>query len=159
MSKEPIYNLLEVGMKLELGSHTFEAEEIIRFARKFDPQRFHVSEEGARDSLFGNLCASGWHTGSTWMRYNVASYVNELKRNTNYAGTEPVLGPSPGLRNLKWPAPVYIGDTVTFSSTITGKRASPRRPGWAILSSHSTGVNQDGVTVISMDGAVSIRMD
>ena len=159
MTREPIYNLLQPGMKLELGSHTFEAEEIIRYAKKFDPQRFHVSEEGARDSIFGRLCASGWHTGAMWMRYNIASFLDELKRLTDNQGTEPVAGPSPGLRNLKWPAPVYVGDTITFSSTITGKRASGRRPGWGLLTVNSTGVNQDGVTVISMDGAVSIRMD
>jgi acyl dehydratase len=60
---------------------------------------------------------------------------------------------------LKWPAPVYVGDTIAFSSTITGKRVSPRRPGWGLLTVNSIGVNQDDVMVISMDGAVSIRMD
>ncbi|MEP0940334.1 MAG: MaoC family dehydratase [Rhizobiaceae bacterium] len=159
MSQEPIYNLLQVGMKLEFGSHTFEADEIIRYAKKYDPQRFHVSEEGARNSIFGRLCASGWHTGAVWMRYNMAKFSEELKRLTEYRGTEPIIGPSPGLRDLKWPAPVYVGDTITFSSTLTGKRPSPRRAGWGLLTVNSTGVNQDGVMVISMDGAVSIRMD
>jgi len=95
MSREPIYNLLQMGMKLEFGSHTFEAEEIIRYAKKYDPQRFHVSEDGARDSIFGRLCASGWHTGAVWMRYNMAQFTDELKRLTNNEGTEPTIDPSP----------------------------------------------------------------
>ena len=159
MSIPPIYDLLEVGMKLELGSHTFEADEIVRFAKKFDPQVFHLSEEGAKDSIFGQLCASGWHTGSIWMRHNIASFASELMRLTEHKGTEPVIGPSPGLRDLKWPAPVYVGDTIAFYSEITGKRSSARRPGWGILTVHSYGVNQNNVRVIAMGGAVSIRMD
>lgn len=159
MSKPPIYDLLQPGMRLELGSYTFEADDIIRFAKKFDPQRFHVSEEGAKDSLFGRLCASGWHTGSVWMRCNIANFHSELLRLTDNQGTDLVAGPSPGLRDLRWPAPVYVGDTITYFSEITGKRASARRPGWGLLSVHSWGVNQDDVKVISMDGAVSIRMD
>ena len=159
MSKPPIYQLLEAGMRLELGSHTFTTEEIIRFAKKFDPQVFHVDEEKAKNSIFGRLCASGWHSGSMWMRHNMEHFKDELMRLTKYQGTEPVIGPSPGLRNLNWPAPVYPGDTIRFHSEITGKRASARRPGWGIMTVSSYGTNQDGVVVLSMDGAVSIRMD
>ncbi len=159
MSKTPIYQLLETGMRLELGSHCFTKEEILRFAKKFDPQVFHVDEEKARDSLFGRLCASGWHTGSVWMRNNITNFKQELTRLTGHNGTEPVIGPSPGLRDLRWPAPVYPGDTISFYSEITGKRTSARRPGWGIMMVRSYGINQHGVEVISMDGAVSIRLD
>lgn len=159
MSKIPIYQLLNAGMRLELGSHQFEKQEILRFAERFDPQIFHVSEDGARDSIFGRLCASGWHTGSVWMRHNIDNFKQELTRLTNYEGSEPVIGPSPGLRNLRWPAPVYPGDTINFYSEITGKRTSARRPGWGIMMVRSYGVNQDEVEVLSMDGAVSIRLD
>ena len=159
MSMSPIYQLLQSGMRLELGSHTFQTEEILRFAKKFDPQRFHVSEEGAKDSIFGRLCASGWHTGSMWMRHNIDNFEEELMRLTKYEGTKPVIGPSPGLRNLGWPAPVFPGDTIRFHSDITGKRSSARRPGWGIMTVSSYGTNQDDVVVLSMDGAVSIRLD
>ncbi|MEL6966811.1 MAG: hypothetical protein AAGM04_05460, partial [Pseudomonadota bacterium] len=56
------FDRVEPGLVQELGSHTFEHDEIIRFATKFDPQAFHLSEEGAAASHFGRLCASGWHT-------------------------------------------------------------------------------------------------
>ena len=92
------YDLLEEGMTLELGSHTFEPDEIIRFAEKFDPQPFHLSEEGAARSNFGRLCASGWHTCSIWMRLNVSHGRDEFLRLTGYEGPPPVFGPSPGLR-------------------------------------------------------------
>ncbi len=159
MSKTPIYKLLKTNMQLELGHHTFETEEILRFANKFDPQVFHVSEEGAKDSIFGRLCASGWHTGSVWMRHNIDNFKEELLRLTDYQGTEPVIGPSPGLRDLRWLAPVYPGDTISFYSNISDKRTSARRPGWGILMVNSYGTNQDGIQVLSMDGAVSIRLD
>ncbi|MCB1430164.1 MAG: dehydratase, partial [Nitratireductor sp.] len=58
----------EPGFTAELGEHCFEADEIIAFARKFDPQPFHLDAELARKSAFGGLCASGWHTASVWMR-------------------------------------------------------------------------------------------
>ena len=62
---------LGIGVTTTLGSHTFEPEEIKTFARKYDPQPFHVDEEAARKSVFGSLCASGWHTAATWMKYNL----------------------------------------------------------------------------------------
>ena len=153
------YDSVTVGMIQELGSHTFERNEIIEFASEFDPQRFHLSDEGAADSHFGKLCASGWHTCSVWMRLNVANGRNEFIRATGYEGPEPVFGPSPGLRNVKWTHPVYVGDTITYSSTVTAKRKTPKRPGWGMIMNHSTGVNQDGVQVMQMDGAVTLRVD
>ena len=64
---------LAIGETIVLGSHRFEAEEIKEFASRYDPQRFHVSEDEAKASVFGRLCASGWHTAAKWMHFNVAS--------------------------------------------------------------------------------------
>ena len=153
------FDLLEIGMVMVLGQHTFEADEIIRFAEKFDPQKFHLSEEGAKKSNFGRLCASGWHTASTWMRKNVENGRPELIRLTNYAGPSPIFGPSPGIRNLRWMAPVFVGDTITYQSTITDKRVMPKRPGWGMMLSRSEGMNQDGKLVLALDGAVLLKMD
>jgi len=158
MSKS-FFELAEIGMVQELGSHTFQSEEIIEFATEFDPQPFHLTEEGAAKSHFGRLCASGWHTGSIWMQLNVANGRDEFIRLTGYKGPEPVFGPSPGLRNIKWTFPVYVGDTITYTSTISGKRTNPRREGWGILMNHSVGINQDGKQVMQMDGAVTLRVD
>ena len=60
-----------VGEEHVLGSHTFTADEIIAFATKYDPQPFHLSEEAAAKSQFGQLCASGWHTAAMFMRLSV----------------------------------------------------------------------------------------
>ena len=60
-----------LGEIVDLGSYTFEPEAIKAFARKYDPQPFHVDEEAARKSVFGGLCASGWHTAAAWMHCNL----------------------------------------------------------------------------------------
>ena len=158
MPSSSFYDLIKPGMVLELGSHQFNAEEITRFAAKFDPQRFHLSEEKARHALFGRLCASGWHTGSVFMRKNVENRLSEFLRVTGHDGDKPVFGPSPGLRNLGWHHPVYVGDTVTYTATILGKRLSKNRDGWGMVMELSQGHNQDGKLVISMDGAVTLKL-
>jgi hypothetical protein len=103
---------LRIGTRAEVGSHTFTADEIRAFAREFDPQPFHLDEEAAAGSHFGALCASGWHTAAVCLRHVVLARQRqqaELRRRG-----EPVarIGPSPGLRDLKWPRPVYVGDTI-----------------------------------------------
>ena len=159
MTGADFYDKLQPGMQLNLGSHTFDAEKIIRFARKFDPQLFHLSEEGAKNSNFGRLCASGWHTVAVWMRKNVDNGPAEYERLTGFGDPISVLGPSPGVRNIKWLAPVYAGDTVSFTTTIESKRLSDRRPGWGLVISQSAGYNQDGVRVLAFNGAINIRLD
>ncbi len=159
MTNPTFFELLQPGMKLELGSHTFTANKIIEFAEKFDPQRFHLSEAAAKNSHFGALCASGWHTGSIWMRQNVKNSLPEMLRLTEYKGPEPVFGPSPGFENLKWHRPVFVGDKITFCSTLTGKSRHPKRPVWGRVMSLSEGFNQDGKLVFSKDGTVTLRVD
>jgi acyl dehydratase len=68
-----------LGRELDIGSYTFTAEEIIDFATKYDPQPFHLDAEAAKNSLFGGLCASGWHTTAVFMKLNVASIVQATK--------------------------------------------------------------------------------
>ena len=159
MSSISLYYLLEPGLRVDLGSHTFEREAIIAFARKFDPQRFHLSEEGAEGTHFKTLCASGWHTSGQWMKLNVINGRRALERATGYDGPPAVFGPSPGFRNLRWHLPVYVGDTISYRSTVTGKRATPKRPGWGMVLNKAEGFNQNGDLVMSMDGAVTMRMD
>ncbi len=146
-------------MKIELGDHTFGKQEIINFASKFDPQRFHISEEEAKDSHFGDLCASGWHTISIWMQKNVENGLDEMIRLTGYEGAPPVFGPSPGFKDLRWHLPVFVGDTITYSSTISGKSPHPKRPNWGRVMNQSHGINQNGKLVLSMNGSVTLRTD
>lgn len=154
ISANPYFEDLMVGETDELGSHTFTAEEIVRFARQFDPQPFHIDPEAAKDSLFGALCASGWHTASVWMKLMLA-FREHVRADARAHGARAArLGPSPGFTNLKWLKPVYVGDTITYRSTLTGKRVSASRPGWGLVFHHNVGVNQKGEEVFSFEGAV-----
>ncbi|WP_315796929.1 MaoC family dehydratase [Bradyrhizobium sp. SZCCHNRI3043] len=141
---------LQVGQRRELGSYTFTAEEIKRFAVQFDPQRFHLDEEEGRRSLFGGLAASGWHIGSICMKLIVAD--NQRLLEIARSRGEPIVlgGPSPGFRDLRWYKPVLAGDTISFSSEIDSLRASASRPEWGILQARNTGINQHGDLVFSV---------
>ncbi len=140
---------IEIGECADLGSHTFTADDIKTFARRYDPQPFHLDEEAAARSHFGALCASGWHTAATCMRLMVEYQVREDAARRARGEAVATLGPSPGFRELKWLKPVYAGDTVKYSTEIMDKRASGSRPGWGIMSIHNTGVNQKNEPVIS----------
>ena len=72
--------LYAIGERVEIGSHTFTPENIIHFASRFDPQVFHIDAEAAKQSLFGGLCASGWHSCSMWMRSFVDYWKSETAR-------------------------------------------------------------------------------
>jgi acyl dehydratase len=154
ISANPYFEDLVVGETEELGSTTFTSEDIIGFARQFDPQRFHVDAEAAKNSLFGALCASGWHTASVWMKQMIG-HRDRIRAYALSRGERPArLGPSPGFSNLKWLKPVYAGDTVTYRSTVTAKRASASRPGWGLVFHHNTGTNRNGEEVFAFDGMV-----
>jgi acyl dehydratase len=129
----------EPGRMYELGSHTVTEEEIIDFARAWDPQPFHVDPEAAASSPFGGLIASGWHTGSLWMRLYVTSML----------GSAAAMG-SPGIEELRWLAPVRPGDTLSARLVVLETTPSERHPGRGTLRSRGEMVNQDGVTVMSM---------
>ena len=154
ISPNPFLEDLVIGGTDELGAYTFTADDIIGFARQFDPQRFHVDPVAAKSSLFGDLCASGWHTAGIWMKLMVA-HRDRIRAWARDHGARPArLGPSPGFTNLKWLKPVYAGDTITYRSTVTGKRVSASRPGWGMVNHHNSGVNQHGEEVFCFDGAV-----
>jgi acyl dehydratase len=129
----------EPGEVLDLGSYTVGEEEIVDFARRWDPQPFHVDPEAARESVFGGLIASGWHTGAIWMRL----YVDAMLDSAAGQG-------SPGVEELRWLAPVRPGDTLTGRLTVLDATPSERRPGRGTIRSRAELVNQHGVTVLSM---------
>lgn len=145
-----------IGETINLGSHTFDAEAIKAFARKYDPQPFHVDEEAAMKSVFGSLCASGWHTAATWMKLSV-----QARMDAGWTGPGPVpeFGPSPGFKNLKWPKPVYAGETVTFMRTALSHRPLATRPGWRLLALRSEGVDSAGDKVLEFDSAVLVKAE
>lgn len=144
---------VEVGTRVELGSHTFEAEAIKAFARKYDPQAFHMDEEAAAKSHFGKLVASGWHTAAVGMRLT----VDGMRRaNANQKGDIVKSGPSPGVRDVKWLKPVFVGDTISYATEIIELR-EVSRPGWGLMVTRSTGTNQHGEIVYSVQGAVFVE--
>ncbi|MBZ9853416.1 MaoC family dehydratase [Mesorhizobium sp. CA13] len=145
-----------VGTTVTLGSHTFEAEAIKAFARKYDPQVFHVDEDAAKKSVLGGLCASGWHTAATWMKLNL-----ETRMDAEWTGPGPTpeFGPSPGFKNLKWLKPVYAGQTVTFTRTVLSHRPIASRPGWRILTLRSEAFDSTGDKVLEFESAVLVKVE
>ena len=147
---------LQIGQRRELGSFTFMAEDIKRFAAQFDPQPFHLDEEAGRKSLFGGLAASGWHVASVCMKLLVED-GQRAKAEAEARGEVPAVGgPSPGFRDLRWIRPVLAGDTLTYSSEILSARATATRPGWGILQSKNSAVNQRGEEVYSFLGSAFV---
>ncbi len=129
----------EPGQVFELGGRAVTEEEIVAFAREWDPQPFHVDPEAASSSAFGGLIASGWHTGSMWMRL----YVDSMLGGATSMG-------SPGIEELRWLAPVRPGDALTGRLTVLETSPSDRNPSRGTIRIRGEMVNQDGVTVMSL---------
>lgn len=132
---------LEIGSVRDLGTITVSAEEIKDFAEQYDPQPFHLDEAAGRRSLFGGLCASGWHTCALAMRLTVDNFLNQSAS----------LG-SPGLESLRWLKPVYPDDRLSLTHTILESRALRRRPDTGLVRSRWELSNQHGEPVLEMEG-------
>ncbi len=132
---------MQAGHVRQLGSITPTREEIIAFATQFDPQPFHLDDEAAKASVFGALCASGWHTCSMAMRLMV----------TNFTQQAASLG-SPGLENIKWLKPVLPNDTLSLQSTVLETRPMNSRPDVGLVRSLWEMYNQHGDKVLHMEG-------
>ena len=145
-----------IGETVALGSHHFDAEDIKAFARRWDPQVFHVDEDLARDSVFGALCASGWHTASIWMKLNVRS-IDDLEPSAwSGPGPRPTFGPSPGFQNMRWPKPVFAGETVRYTRTAIGHRRVAAQPGWRLLSIKAEAFDSTEAKVLEFESAVLV---
>lgn len=147
------WDTITIGERVEIGSYRFDAAAIKRFAAKFDPQPFHLDEQAAQDSLLGGLCASGWHTTAVWMRLNVESQSARIGAFVAAGNPPPRIGPSPGVKAIRWRKPILAGDTVTYAQHVTAKRKSASRPGWGVIEFTCEAVNQRGERVFSFDGA------
>jgi acyl dehydratase len=129
------------GDEIELGQHTITKESIIAFAREFDPQTFHLDEDAAKNTIFGGLVASGWHTGSLAMRL---LYEGAIKDAVS-------LG-SPGIDELRWVKPVRPGDTLRGRMTVTECIPSRSKPDRGIVRSLLELRNQLGEVVVTIKG-------
>ena len=132
---------MQPGSERDLGSITPTREEIIAFATQFDPQPFHLDDEAAKASIFGGLCASGWHTCSMAMRLMVTNFLQ-------YAAS---LG-SPGLENVQWKKPVMANDTLRLTHTILESRAMRSKPDVGLVRTRWEMHNQHGDCVLHMEG-------
>lgn len=132
---------LKPGTVRDLGSVRVTAEEIIAFAQQFDPQPFHLDRAAGRASIFGHLCASGWHTCAMAMRLTVDNFLNDSSS----------MG-SPGLEDLRWLKPVYPGDTLGLQHTILESRPLRKRVDVGLVRASWEMFNQNGEKVLHMEG-------
>jgi acyl dehydratase len=137
----------KVGETSEMGRRVVDRDEVIAFARDFDPQPFHIDEEAARASMFGGLIASGWHTVSMVMRMMCDSYLLQSAS----------LG-SPGVDHVKWLKPVRPGDTIRAVRTVLEARVSKSKPDVGIVKTRWDVYNQADEPVMTMEGYGMFRV-
>jgi len=135
-----------VGMRRELGSHAVTEDDILRFAREFDPQPFHIDKAAGEASIFGGLIASGWHTCAIVMRLICDGFLLDSAS----------LG-SPGVDEIRWKKPVRPGDTLTLFGTTTDARGSTRKPDRGVLTNDMELRDQHGDVVLTMRAMTMLR--
>lgn len=128
------------GYTLDLGTFTLSADEIIAFAREYDPQPMHVDPEAGRASIYGGLIASGWHTAACYMRLLVDGIIGESAS----------MG-SPGIDNLRWLKPVRPDEPLHARFVVLESRASNSRPEWGIVRSRGEILNQDDEVLMRLE--------
>lgn len=131
----------EVGKIIDVGSRTVTEEEIIDFAKQFDPQPFHVDKAVAAQSMYGGIIASGWHTCGMIMRLMVDGFLNKSAS----------LG-SPGVDEIRWIKPVRGGDTLTVTTTALEMRPSGSKPDRGVVVTQWQATNQHGELVAIVKG-------
>jgi len=129
------------GQTFDLGTHAVSADEIVEFARRYDPQPFHVDADAAAASPFGGLIASGWLTAAICMRL----YVDVVLADAASHG-------SPGMSQLRWLVPVRPGDVLAGRLDVGGVSPSSSRPERGTVQLELSLTNQGGEVVLSMRG-------
>jgi acyl dehydratase len=135
-----------VGQKFASGRLTIDAAAIKSFAREYDPQPFHLDEEAARESLFGGLAASGWHTAALTMRLIVGSEFRPAGGILGFGG------------ELAWLKPVRPGDELHVEAEILETRMSRSRPGQGIVNVRVATLNQHGDIVQTFTPALLVPL-
>lgn len=140
---------IHAGDRFDLGEHTFTLGEIEDFSVRYDPQYFHVDEEAAKHSHFGGIVASGWLTVCVGHKMMVDTLAAEEERLLALGEKPGVSGPSPGVNEMEFKAPVRPGDTVIYTLFVEGTRLSQSIPAWGLIFNRLDAVNQDGELVYS----------
>lgn len=135
---------LHAGRRFISATHTLSQEEIIAYAREFDPQPFHTDPEAARATVFQGLAASGWHTCSISMRLFVQSELSQ------------VAGGLVGMQvdKLHWTQPTRPGDTLRVEVEVLGARHSSSKPGFGVVQLRWTTINQRDEVVMHLENAI-----
>lgn len=141
MSRRTHWEDFHADDEIDLGTYEVTREEILEFARRYDPQPFHTDEEAAKESIYGGLIASGWHTCAMMMRLLCDAVLVDAAS----------LG-SPGVESVRWLKPVRPGDTLRARMRVLETRASRSKPDRGIIRSRWEVSNQDGETVMTMEG-------
>ncbi|MEF2551105.1 MaoC family dehydratase [Aurantimonas sp. A2-1-M11] len=110
------------GLEIDLRPYEVTRDEVIAFAREFDPQPFHLDEDAAKDTLLGGLSASGWHSCAMMMRMMADSYILDSSSQG-----------SPGVDFVRWRRPVRPGDVLSGTARVLSRRLSSKRPTLGIL--------------------------
>ena len=135
------------GTTSEYGPIVVEEAEVLDFARRFDPQPFHVDAEAAAAGPFGGLIASGWHSCALMMRLLAQEYLSPASS----------LG-SPGIDELRWIRPVRPGDLLTLRATVRNARPSRSKPDRGLVTTGVELVNQSGDVVLTLVAVNLIRV-
>ena len=136
----------EKGTTHNLGTVTVDEQELLEFARKFDPQDIHTAKEEAENGPFGGLIASGWHTAGLMMSLYAPKYLSDVSSIA-----------SPGMDELRWAAPVRPGDALSVDVHIADTKRSASKPDRGVVHTDISVTNQDGVVVMSMRAVNMIK--
>ena len=128
----------EAGRVYELGSVQVELAEVVEFATRYDPQYFHIDESRAKESIYGGIIASGWHTASMMMRIFADNFLSDVSS----------MG-SPGLDELRWYQPVRPGDTLFVSAIVLETRLSKSKLDRGVMRTRTEVHNQSHTLVLS----------
>jgi acyl dehydratase len=143
----PYFEDFEVGQTTAFGRYEVTRDEVLDFARRWDPQPFHLSDEGAADTHFGSLSASGWHTAAMTMAMVVA---NQEKADGGSLGAV-------GIDNLRWLKPVRPGDVLRVEGEVLEVRPSEKRPEMGSVRLRNTVFNQKDEPVMRFEPIVLYR--
>ena len=142
-----------LGVRTVLGWYTFTEENILAFARRYDPQPFHVDKEAAAQSIYGGLIASGWHTAAVWMKLTIAH------RRAQIAAGAPAVQDnfvSPGVREIKWHKPVRPGTILTYTNESFAKLDWPSLPKFGLIEGMNEARDETGALYYSFINRVLI---
>lgn len=148
---------MKIGAQIKVGAVVFQEEEMIAFAKLYDPRDYFIDKHAAIAGPYGKLVASPWYVTASWMGLMVKNRDKHLYESLSHQspdGDQARIGPSPGFVDLSWKNPVEIGDEITYSLEVFKLIELKSRPQWGICRNLSIGTNQHGKEVLRFFGQV-----